>query len=522
MGKNNLKIIFLIPLIFFIFFLIYPITSILIYSIQNIELTSLIELIFNSRTVLINSFTQAIASTFFSLILGLSAGYLISKYEFKGRKLLELSSFIPFILPSVFVVLAMILFYGNNGIINEFLSLIGLKINFLYGFTGIILAHSFYNFPIIMRFTSNALNELNENELNAGKMLGANKLQRFLKIELPSIMPSIISSSLLVFIYCFTSFAIVLSLGGAKYANFEVKIYQTIMHSLNLPQGIILALIQFILLSGIIFLYLNYSKKITSKKEISIKRKKIKLNSIKGIILSIISLLFLIFVFAPILLVIFSSLNALTNQGIEIILNNFFQGNIFQAIINSLFFGLSSALISVMLSLLLVFGLKEKAEKTSIAFLSITAISSISLATGYWLSFGTGNPLLIIIAHAIISFPFVFRILLISFNKINKELIQASRTLGANELQSIILIQLPLMKKAILAGFGFAFAISLGELGLTLMLFDGKWITLSVLMYRLISAHKMNLAAVIGTIILLIDFLLIYLIQKKGDKNCLK
>ncbi len=521
MGKNNLKILTIIPIFFFTIFLIYPLISLVLHSIQNIELNTLIELILNSKKALINSFTQAITSTITSLILGLTAGYLVSKYDFRGRKLLELSSFIPFILPSVFVVLAMILFYGNNGLINSILSIIGLKISFLYSFTGIILANTFYNFPIIMLFVSNALNEINENELNAAKTLGANKIQRFLKIELPKITPSIITASLLVFIYCFTSFAIVLSLGGLKHANFEVKIYQTIMYSMNINQGIILAIIQFILLTGIIITYLIYSKKIITKKEKKIKRKKIKPNSIKNLIIYTITTMLLIFVLAPILLVIIHSINALNFQGINFILKNFYQGNIIQATINSLIIGSTTAITTIILSIIILTTIKT--EKLSILFLSITSISAITLGTSYWITLGTGNILLIIIAHTIISFPIVHRILTISFKKIKKETIQASETLGANNLQTLTLIQLPLMKNSLITSFGLAFAISLSELGLTLMLFDGKIITLSVLMYRLITAHRLNLAALTGIIILLIDFTIIYIIQKKRRRqNCLK
>ncbi len=100
------------------------------------------------------SFTimQAAISTIGALIIGLPGAYLLANYSFRGKRLIKAISSIPFILPSILVVLGFVIFYGNKGILNSFLvTLFKLEsppIQILYTFSAIILAHTFYNFPI--------------------------------------------------------------------------------------------------------------------------------------------------------------------------------------------------------------------------------------------------------------------------------------------------------------------------------------------------------------------------------------
>ena len=97
----------------------------------------------------------------------------------------------------------------------------------LYSFKAIILAHTFYNFPIIMSLVSSYWEHLDANCEAASQTLGANKVQTFLKVTLPRLLPAIISAVSLVFLFCFNSFAIILVLGGGpQYTTMEVEIYR--------------------------------------------------------------------------------------------------------------------------------------------------------------------------------------------------------------------------------------------------------------------------------------------------------
>ncbi len=175
---------------------------------------------------------QATLSTLASLAVALPGAYLIATYSFKGKRMILALSAIPFVIPSILVVLGFVIFFfGNNGFLNRALmTLFQLEeppLKILYSFPAIILAHTFYNFPIIMSLVSSYWEHMDENCEAASWTLGANKVRTFFSITLPRLIPAIVSSASLVFLFCFNSFAIILVLGGGpQFTTMEVEIYR--------------------------------------------------------------------------------------------------------------------------------------------------------------------------------------------------------------------------------------------------------------------------------------------------------
>ena len=105
--------------------------------------------------VIFFSIYQAILSAFLSIIFGFPGAWLLTHYNFPGEHWFRKLTYLPFILPSILVVLAMVLFFGNNGWINRALmTLLGTDeppVHFLYSLSGILIAHVFYNFPLAMK-----------------------------------------------------------------------------------------------------------------------------------------------------------------------------------------------------------------------------------------------------------------------------------------------------------------------------------------------------------------------------------
>lgn len=129
--------------------------------------------------------------------------------------------------------------FGNNGIINRFLmQLTGsgtppLKI--LYSLKGILLAHGFYNFPVVLRIVASHWEAIPEKQEQAAQLLGAKRSAVFRTITLPQLMPAVVSSMLLVFLFCFSSFAVVMVLGGGpKTTTIEVEIFRLARINLDL------------------------------------------------------------------------------------------------------------------------------------------------------------------------------------------------------------------------------------------------------------------------------------------------
>jgi len=148
---------------------------------------------------------QALLSTLLAIAIGLPGAYLLSQFKFKGKFIIRAVSAVPFVLPSIIVVLGFVIFYGNNGFLNNFLMQIfntsepPLKI--LYSFKAIILAHAFYNFPICISLITGYWEQVSDNSELASYTMGAKKFKTFFSITLPKIYPAVLSSAALIFLF---------------------------------------------------------------------------------------------------------------------------------------------------------------------------------------------------------------------------------------------------------------------------------------------------------------------------------
>jgi thiamine transport system permease protein len=115
---------------------------------------------------------------------------------------------------------------------------------FLNTFTAIIVAHVFYNTTIVLRIVGDFWSHLDPRLVQASQVLGANLVQTMVRVTLPLLAPAIAAAALLVFIFDFTSFGVILVLGGPRFATLEVEIYYQAISLFNLPMAASLALLQ--------------------------------------------------------------------------------------------------------------------------------------------------------------------------------------------------------------------------------------------------------------------------------------
>jgi len=526
MGKDNgiwiiLKGFFLA---FFILFFFYPLMLVLLksFSLNGTGISGFLDLLISNKQLIWNSFYQASFSTLFAVLIGVPAAFLIARREFPGKKLVRALSLIPFVFPSILVVISFVIIFGNNGWINNFLKdflFFETHIQFLYGFSGIILAHVFYNFPLVMRFVSSSWENLDITMKEASKTLGANKFQTFFRVTLPQLLPSIIASASLVFIFTFMSFAIVLSLGGLQFSTLEVEIFRQLFRKIDFGAGALLAMFQFLALSVFALIYYHFSKNQIKEKVNPEKPSKINLKSFTGFIESVSLLLIVLSILLPIFsLIMFSFFdqNGFTLRAFEKI---FFPGQVSlfgTTALSAIAYSLGLALFASVIATVL--GMVASLKQTKIFFVNIfvgssIAVSIITLAFGYFLGFGSGELWIIAIGHSVLAFPFAYRVLNNAVSKIDQESIDSAKTLGANDFQIFQKIQFPRIKNALFVSLAFSFAISLGELGLVLVLYDGIYATMPVYIYRLLTTFDLPAATGMGIILVSISFLSFYIIE---------
>ncbi|HKL83370.1 MAG TPA: ABC transporter permease subunit, partial [Desulfobacter sp.] len=251
----------LVPLVFFLVFYFYPLAGIFLRSFVpdfpahlHIDLSFLNQVAGSQRLHHIIRFTfwQAAVSTGLTLAVAFPCAFVMSNYEFKGKQFLTLSASIPFVLPAVVVAAALDASFGKNGWLGV--------LNIRHPLVLIFIAHVFYNFSVMLRILTSFWAGLRANVQEAAAMLGAGPFQTFIHITLPLLMPAVWAASFLVFIFCFSSFGIILILGGPAYSTIEAEIYRQAAHMFNLPVASFLSLIQIGFTLVLMGLYTAFSR----------------------------------------------------------------------------------------------------------------------------------------------------------------------------------------------------------------------------------------------------------------------
>ncbi|MHA2052400.1 MAG: ABC transporter permease [Candidatus Hodarchaeales archaeon] len=262
----SLLLIFYIPLLIIFFNSFFSSTG--SFTIEYIK-----EALFSDVNQWIIRFTlnQAILSTFLTIILGLPGAYIFARYSFKGKQYLLTLFTIPFVLPPIVVVLGFILLFGPDGFMNTILRLffpnIKSPLTLYKSFEGILVVHAFYNIPIVLRLVSSAWSNINVEMEEVATTLGSRGIHFFRNITFPQISTALLASGILTFLYTFTSFAIVLSLGGVQYRTIEVRIFSLYFHRYYYNQASALALVQLVITSILIISYLFISEKSFRREE---------------------------------------------------------------------------------------------------------------------------------------------------------------------------------------------------------------------------------------------------------------
>ncbi|MEK7440219.1 MAG: iron ABC transporter permease [Chloroflexota bacterium] len=531
----------IIPLLFFALFYLYPLFAIFSLSNASEIAAALIDL--DTWRITAFTFWQALLSTIATLIVGLPAAYLVGRYHFRGRDLLRALTAIPFVMPTLVVGAGFSALIGERGWINIALESLNLPtIKIVNTLAAIILAHVFYNTTIVIRTVGDYWSHLDPRLTQVARTLGANPIRIFTAIILPLLAPSILAASLLVFIFDFTSFGVILILGGAGFATLEVEIYRQTFAFFDLPRAAALSLVQLLCTFALVAIYSRVSSRMTrvlNVRSSEFTQKPLQTISQKFFALIITVSLF-VFLLSPLISLATRSVTRLeadrgqrgeVQYGFTVdyymaLFENergqaFFVTPI-ESIRNSLLYAGATMVMAISLGLMSLrgapFATKQSQALTEIASqrtLAMTAwsrivssvrfvllgmtnleailmlplgTSAVTLGLGFLIAFRTfiTSPILIPLAHTVIALPFVVRTLLPTYRAIRPQWRNAAMTLGASPFEVWRRIDLPLIGRAVIVAGAFAFALSLGEFGATTLLSRPEFPTVPIAIYNFI------------------------------------
>jgi thiamine transport system permease protein len=189
---------------------------------------------------------QASLSAVLSTAMAIPVARALARQSFPGRQALITLLGAPFILPVIVGVLGLLAVFGRAGWISAALDWAGFAKLSIYGAPGVILAHVFFNLPLVTRLLLQAWTAIPAERFRVAESLGATPWAYFRLIEWPMLRATVPGAFLLVFLLCLTSFVVALAVGGGpKGTTIELAIYQAFRLDFDLGKAASLALVQF-------------------------------------------------------------------------------------------------------------------------------------------------------------------------------------------------------------------------------------------------------------------------------------
>lgn len=463
---------------------------------------------------------QAVLSTLLTLLVGLPAAYVFARFTFPGKGLLRILTTLPFILPTVVVAASFNALLGPRGWVNlllmDALNLETPPVYIMNSLWAILLAHVFYNTTVIIRVIGGAWEQLDPRLEQAARVLGASGPRAFWEVTFPLLRPSILAALLLVFMFDFTSFAVVLLLGGPRYATIEVEIYTQALQMLNLPLAGLLSTFQllFTLLLSVAYAALSQRRAVQLAPRLRGETQRRVSGWRDSLILGAVLVMLILLLVAPLAALSVRSVTRLeSGRGEQIIgapeLTLAYYRELFvnrrqslfyvppiEAARNSLMYASITVAISLTLGFLAAYSLGRPSRLNRLLdplLMLPLGASAVTLGLGFIITFNRppldarSFPWLIPIAHSLVALPFVVRILQPVLASIPISLRQAAAILGASPWRIWREVDLPIIARAALVGAIFAFTISLGEFGATSFLSRPEFPTLPVAIFRFLS-----------------------------------
>ncbi|MEV4599064.1 iron ABC transporter permease [Amycolatopsis sp. NPDC049253] len=480
----------MLPVAFLVVFFAWPVVAILGrgFSAGGVD-----TVLADAQTWQLAAFTlvSAAASTVVAVVAGLPVAYVLARVKLPGVGLARTLVLVPFVLPTVVVGLAFRALWPDGGVLP------------------LVLANAFFNVAVVARTVAGLWSHLDPRATEAARALGASPWRAFRTVTLPALGPAVASAAAVVFLFCATSFGVVLILGGGRYRTLETEIYLRTVDLLDLSGAAALSLIQF----AAVLAALGLGAIARRRRENAVKLKQSTPRRPRkgewwtvGAAAVVIALLM-----TPIVALLLESVStpdgwslagfrALASTGTDDAL----QVSGWVAAKNSLAAATDATLLAMTVGVLASVVLvalrrapgrlaRGMGETMDAALMLPLGVSAVTVGFGYLVTLDAlpgdlrTSPLLVPLAQALVIIPLVVRMILPVLRAVDVRLRQAASTLGASPARVWREIDLPLTARSLVAAAGFGYVVALGEFGATSFLARPDAPTLPVAVATLIS-----------------------------------
>jgi len=415
---------------------------------------------------------QAATSTVLTLVIAMPAAFVLARYRFAGRRVVLALVTVPFVLPTVVVGTA-------------FLAL--LPERYHGTIPAILAAHVFFNVAVVVRTVGALWGHLDPQLEDAARMLGAPRWRVFTEVTLPLLRPAIVAAASIVFLFTFTSFGVVLLLGGPRHPTIEVEIYRRTAQLLDLSGAAALAVLQMVFVGSLLWLWSRSQEAhaVSLRLQPASARRRVRTFGDRLLVVGVLvpTLVLLLLPLARLVQRSFSTRRGYSLAYYRALASGGRGTTADVRPLDSLALSLRYAVMTVVLATALgvlaacaiAYG-RRSGRLLDTGLMLPLGTSAVTIGFGLLITFDDppldwrGEWFIIPLAHTLVAMPFVVRAVLPVLRAIDPKLRDAAATLGAPPLAVWREVDLWMIARGALVGAGFAFAVSLGEFGATTFL----------------------------------------------------
>jgi iron(III) transport system permease protein len=492
---------------------------------------------FTTEGVALSSLLTSIGISFASVILcavvGTGMAFLLARYDFPGRRLIEALILVPAALPSLIGAISFQMLYSNIGIVPRWLQLVfgtDGPVLAATGIAGVLVVHTFTMYPFFYLSISATLANIDTSAEEAAANLGSNPFRVLRTVTLPLLTPALVSGALIVFMMSMASYTAPLLFNVDRTMTMQIVINRT---NGNLPMSAtysaMLAIISLIFLIGMRWFEGRHSYRSMSKGVVALRRelrsRLVRYFTIGG---SLVAAVVLLAPVAVIALVAFSKNGSWTSQIIPSVytfdnfVTIFTDPTALKPIINSLQMSAIATVASIVVGLLAAYltrryefrgrGLIDLAVMLPWALPgTVVAVNLISaFSEGNAFSFGqvlVGTFWILPLAYFVRFMPLVFRSSSAALSQLDPSLEEAARNLGATWWRAFHTVTVRIVYRGVLAGALLAFVYGVGEFVASVLIYTPHTVPISIEINNRMYAFNMGTANAYGMLQVVLIFI---------------
>lgn len=486
-------------------------------------------------TGLRNSLTLCCCATILGVLLGIPMAYVTSRFNVWGKRIINIMVVLSMLSPPFIGAYSWILLLGRSGFITELLRKIGIEIGSIYGFKGILLVFTLKLFPYVFMYVSSALSTFDSALEEASESLGVHGIQRIFRVTLPVIMPTILSSALMVFMDSLADFGTPLLIGEG-YKTLPVMIYEKYLSEVSSNASFASTLSVVIVVCAMAVMGLQ--KWFISRKNYTMSSLRppaeVKLSLGKRALASIpVWIVALLAILPQITVVVTSFLKTngpLFVKGFSLDSYRAIWYRLSSNIKNTYTFAFLAIIFMMLIALLLAYIIVRRRSKVSsildMLFMFPYVIPGSVLGIALVMAFNQkplllhGTVTLMVISYVIRKLPFTLRSSIGILYQIEPAIEEASISLGVPPMKTFFKTTAILMLPGMFSGAVLSFIATINELSSTIILYTGRTATISVAIYSEIFKDGYGTAAALATILTATTILCLAIFNKvSGGKS---